>query len=117
MVSIITPTFVTKDTGVQFKNQLKLIGNFDRSYNDDFAGENSSDSKIGYTIQVRKEQRWIPVEGQQLVIQPILNQTTPITVNHQFHVGMSWSSADDRMLVSDVQRMYTRPAGKSLANK
>lgn len=115
--TFITPSFVTKDTAVQFKNSLKLIGNFNRDYNDIFAGDNGTDSKIGYVIQVRKEQRWIPVEGQQLVVQPILNQTTPITVNHQFHVGMAWSSADDRMLVEDVQRRYTRPAGKSLANK
>src|SRR5687768_3990325 len=104
--TFITPTFVTKDTAVQFKNQLKLIGNFDRSYNDIFSGDNSTGSKIGYVIQVRKEQRWIPKEGQQFVEQPILNETTPITVNHQFHIGMSWSSADDRMLVEDVQRRY-----------
>lgn len=115
--TLITPTFVTKDTAVQFKNSLKLIGNFDRSYDDIFEGDNGTDSKIGYVIQVRKEQRWIPVEGQQLVVQPILNQTTPITVNHQFHIGMAWSSADDKMLVEEVQDRYTRPAGKSLANK
>lgn len=115
--TIITPTWVTKDTAVQFKNNLKLIGNFDRSYNDLFSADNSTDSKIGYSVQVRKEQRWVVVEGQQLVVQPILNQTVPITVNHQFQVGMSWSSADDRMLVDDVQRKYTRPAGKAQANK
>lgn len=115
--TLITPTFVTKDTAVQFKNQLKLIGQFNREYNDAFSGDNSMESKIGYVIQVRKEQRWIPQEGQQLVVQPILNQTTPITVNHQFHIGMAWSSADDKLLVEEVQSRYTRPAGKSLANK
>ncbi len=115
--TFITPTFVTKDTAIHFKNQLKLIGNFDRSYNDLFASDNSTGSKIGYVIQVRKEQRWIPKEGQQFVEQPILNETTPITVNHQFHIGMSWSSADDRMLVEEVQSRYTMPAGRSLANK
>lgn len=115
--TFITPTFVTKDVAVHFKNHLKLVGSFDRSYNDQFAGDNSLDSKIGYTVQARKEQRWETVEGQALVVQPILNQTVPITVNHQFQTGMAWSSADDRMLVEDVQRRYTRPAGKSQANK
>lgn len=115
--TFITPSFVTKDAAVQFKNNLKLIGQFDRSYNDIFAGDNSLDSKIGYTVQVRKEQRWAVSEGQALVVQPILNQTTPITINHQFQVGMAWSSADDRLLVEEVQSRYTRPAGRSMANK
>lgn len=115
--TFITPTFVTKDAAVHFKNHLKLVGSFDRSYDPLFSNDNSLDSKIGYTIQARKEQRWETVEGQQLVIQPILNQTVPITVNHQFQTGMAWSSADDRLLVEDVQRRYTRPAGKSQANK
>jgi len=115
--TFISPTFVTKDAAVHFKNNLKLIGQFDRSYNEIFSGDNSLDSKIGYTVQARKEQRWETVEGQALVVQPILNQTVPITINHQFQTGMAWSSADDRLLVEDVQRRYTRPAGKSQANK
>ncbi len=115
--TFITPSFVTKDAAVHFKNNLKLIGQFDRSYNDVFAGSNDLDSKIGYTVNVRKEQRWVTSEGQALVVQPILNQTVPITINHQFQVGMAWSSADDRLLVEDVQSRYTRPAGRSMANK
>lgn len=115
--TFITPSFVTKDAAVHFKNNLKLIGQFDRSYNDIFAGDNSLDSKIGYTVNARKEQRWLVSEGQALVVQPILNQTVPITINHQFQVGMAWSSADDRLLVEDVQSRYTKPAGRSMANK
>src|SRR5687767_14826497 len=115
--SFITPSFVTKDAAVHFKNNLKLIGQFDRSYDDIFSGDNSLDSKIGYTVNVRKEQRWVTSEGQALVVQPILNQTTPITINHQFQIGMAWSSADDRLLVEDVQNRYTKPAGRSMANK
>lgn len=115
--TFISPTFVTKDTAVHFKNNLKLVGQYDRSYNEIFSGDNSLDSKIGYTVQARKEQRWETFEGQALVVQPILNQTVPITINHQFQTGMAWSSADDRLLVEDVQRRYTRPAGKSQANK
>jgi hypothetical protein len=117
MNTIITPTFVTKDSAIHFKNHLRLIGNFDRSYDDLFANNNDESDKRGYTVWVRKEQRWMVYEGQQLVIQPILNQTTPITVNHQFHTGMGWSSADDRMLVEEVQSRYTKPAGRQMANK
>ena len=72
---------------------------------------------MGYTIQVRLPQRFVATEGQALVPQAILNQTVAITLNHQFQVGMGWSSADSAMLVEEVQTRYTKRAGKILANK
>lgn len=114
--TFITPTWVTKDVAVNYKNNLKLIGQFDRSW--DRTWENLPDgAKIGYTVQVRIPQRFTVSEGQALVQQPILNQTVPMSVNHQFQVGMGWSSADDKLVVEEVQKRYTRPAGMAMANK
>lgn len=72
---------------------------------------------MGYTIQVRLPQRFLVTEGQALVQQALLNQTVPITLNHQFQVGMGWSSADSALLVEEVQSRYTSKAGIALANK
>lgn len=116
MNQFISPQWVTTDTAVGFKNNLKLIGNFDRSW--DSSWENKpGGAKIGYTSQVRIEQRWVVNEGQALQQQAILNQTVPITINHQFQVGMGWSSADDALLVEEVQSRYSQPAGRKMANK
>jgi hypothetical protein len=112
----LTPTWFTKDTAVGFKNNLKLIGQFDRSYDDVWANK-PQNMQIGYTVQVRIEQRWIVSEGQALVVQPILNQSVPMTINHQFQIGCEWSSADDALAVEEVQSRYTVPAGKAQANK
>lgn len=116
MNTFLTPTWFTKDTAVGFKNNLKLIGQFDRSYDDVWANK-PQNMQIGYTVQVRIEQRWIVSEGQALVIQPILNQSVPMTINHQFQIGCEWSSADDALAVEEVQTRYTKPAGKAQANK
>lgn len=115
MNTFITPTWVTKDTAVNFKNSLKFLAQFDRTW--DSSWENKPQgAQIGYTTQVRIQQRWVVSEGQALVQQPIFNQTVPLTINHQFQIGMGWSSADDALLVEEVQSRYTKPAGRAQAS-
>jgi len=115
--TLITPTWVTKDTAVNFKNNLKLIGQFDRTWEKQNWGNKPEGAQIGDTVLVRIQQRWEVNEGQALVQQSILNQTVPLTINHQFQVGMGWSSAQDALEIEMVQDRYTRPAGRRMANK
>ena len=100
---------------MNWKNRIKLVSNFDRQWNDEWSSRGGA--KKGYTIQIRIPQRWLVTEGQALVQQAILNQTVPATINHQFQVGMGWSSADSALLVEEVQSRYTSRAGEALANK
>lgn len=115
--TFITPTWVTKDTAVNFKNHLKLIGRFDRTWEQQNWNNKPEGAQIGDTVQIRIQQRWQVTEGQGLVQQAILNQTVPLTINHQFQVGMGWSSAQTALEVEMVQDRYTRPAGRRMANK
>lgn len=115
--TFITPTWVTKDTAVNFKNNLKLIGRFDRTWEKQNWGNKPEGAQIGDTVQVRIQQRWEVNEGQGLVEQSILNQTVPLTINHQFQVGMGWSSAQTALEVEMVQDRYTKVAGRRQANK
>ena len=116
MNTFISPQWVTTDTAVGFKNNLKLIGRFDRTWDSTWESKPGG-AKIGYTTQVRIEQKWQVNEGQALVQQAILNQTVPLTINHQFQVGMGWGSADDALLVEEVQSRYSQVAGRKMANK
>jgi P22 coat protein - gene protein 5 len=115
--TLITPSWVTKDVAVNFKNNLKLIGRFDRSWEKQNWGDKPQGAQIGDTVQVRIQQRWPVVEGQGLVQQAILNQTVPLTINHQFQIGMGWSSSQSALEVEMVQDRYTKPAGRRQANK
>jgi hypothetical protein len=72
-------------------------------------------AKIGYTVQQRIPQRWRVKEGQALQQQPILNQTVPISLTKQLQVAMGWSSADDAILIEEVQERYDKPAGQAFA--
>lgn len=114
--TFITPTWVTKDTAAFWKNSIKLAGTFDRQWDESFRNKPEG-AQIGYTVNARIPQRFTVTEGQALQQQSILNQTVPITINHQQNVGMGWSSADATLAVEEVQERYTMPAGESLANK
>lgn len=116
MNTFISPTWVTTDTAMFWKNNITLVRRFDRQWNNEWTNKPGG-AKIGYTVQIRLPQRWVVTEGQALVQQAILNQTVPATLNHQFQVGMGWSSADSALLVEEVQDRYTSKAGKYLANK
>ena len=111
----ISPTWITTDTAVNYKNNITLVRYFDRQWNSEWTNKPGG-AKIGYSVQVRLPQVFQVAEGQALVQQAILNQTVPLTLNHQYHVGMGWSSADSALLVEEVQKI-TQKAGIALANK
>ncbi len=114
--TFITPNWVSTDVAMNWKNAIRLIGQFDRGYGEEW--QNKPDgAQIGYTVQQRIQQRWVVTEGQALQQQAVLNQTVPISLTHQLQVGMGWSTADATVLVEDVQERYTKPAGSALANK
>ena len=116
MNTIITPTWVSKDVAVNWMNEIRLVGQFDRSWDDQWR-DKPEGAQIGYTVQARIQQRWQVTEGQAFQQQAILNQTVPITLNHQYNVGMSWSTAAATLEIEEVQERYTKPAGQSMANK
>jgi hypothetical protein len=116
MDTFITPNWVTTDTATGFLDSTKLIGRFDRQWDDSFNNKPEG-AQIGNTVQVRIEQRWLATEGQALQQQAILNQTVPISINHQFNIGMGWSSSQQTLEVEEVQSRYTKPAGKRIAAK
>ncbi len=116
MNTFITPTWVSKDTATNFKNAGKFINTLDRSWDDSWQNKPGG-AQIGYTVQARIQQRFTVSEGQALVQQPIQNQTVPITINHQYHTDMGWSSSQGSLEVEEVQSRYTKPAGAAIAAK
>src|SRR5262245_29786647 len=95
-------------------NNIKALRLTDPTYGSEWK-DLPDGAKIGYTVQQRIPQRWRVKEGQALQQQPILNQTVPITLSKQLQVAMGWSSADDAILIEEVQQRYDKPAGQAFA--
>lgn len=116
MNTTITPTWVSKDTAMFWQNSIRLIGQTERGYGKEWQNLPEG-AKIGYTIQQRVPTAPTVSEGQALQIQPYINQTVPISLTHQLQVACGWSTADDTVVIEEVQDRWTRPAGKSLGAK
>lgn len=116
MNTFLTPTWYTKDVAVGWKNSVKLVGNFDRTWNDEWANKPHG-AQIGYTVFVRLPNRPIVNEGQALQVQARLNQAVPVSLTHQLQIASEWSSADDALVVEEVRERYTIPDGQALGNR
>ncbi len=116
MNSFITPNWVSTDVAMNWLNNIKLVAMFDRTW-EGMWKDKPEGAQIGYTAQVRIQQRFRVKRGQALQQQAILNQTVPVSLTDQLQVAMGWSSADDAVVVEEVQQRYTKPAGQSLANE
>lgn len=107
------PTWVMNEVGRRFLNNLKFAANVRKYYADEFR---AGGAKVGYTVNARLPQRFRVAEGQALQLQPLLDSTVPVSLTHQKHVGMGWSTADRTMLIEDVRERYVNPAADALAN-
>jgi hypothetical protein len=107
---------VSKDTAMFWKLGVRLIAQTERGYGKEWQNLPEG-AKIGFTVQQRVPTAPTVSEGQALQIQPYINQTVPISLTHQLQVACGWSTADDTVVIEEVQERWTRPAGKSLAAK
>ena len=101
MNTIITPNWVSADVATGFLDSTKLIGRFDRQWNEEYTNKPGG-AQIGNTVQVRIEQRWTVTEGQAYQAQALFNQTVPITINHQYNIGMNWSTWQGTTEIEEV---------------
>ena len=113
--TLATPTWVTKEIARRFLNNLKFAatGNCNREYDDQYM---QAGAKVGYTVNARLPQRWEVTKGQALVVQSITDQTLPISLTDQANIGLSYSTADQTMIIQDVRERYINPAADQLAN-
>ena len=110
--TLITPTWVTKETAAGYVNFLVFAANLTKEYNDSFK---VAGAKMGDTINVRLPQRFVANHGQALQTQNIFDQTTPVTLNDQVQVAFAYSSAQRTTQVDMVRERYVKPAAQSLA--
>jgi hypothetical protein len=111
--TLITPDWITKETMRLATNNLKFVGNIDRSYDDQYV---QAGAKVGATVKIRLPQRFRTTKGQALQVQSINDQYVPATITDQAHVDMSFSSADLTLSVDNFTARYIKPAGEQLAN-
>lgn len=96
------------------ENNLVVAGKINRSYDAQFA---QTGAKVGYTVQARKPNRFVGTTGPNLNIENLTEGSVPITLDTQFHVDFTMSSADLTMVIDEFSDRYIKPAMAAIANK
>ena len=111
--TLVTPTWVTYEVAREFANSLRGVGQFNRSYSDEFS---QAGAKVGDTVKVRLPQLFEAVAGEGLSVQNLYDQTVNVVLNRRRHVGFGWSSAQATTDLDDIRRRYVMPAAEVLAS-
>lgn len=112
--SLLTISMITKESLRILKNELGFTKNVNRNYDDKFQKEGA---KIGSVINIRKPVRYTVSDGPSLVVQDVTDQSVPLTLGSQKHIGMQFSSKDLTLSIDEFSARYIQPAVVSLANK
>lgn len=112
--SILTDSIIVRESLMELKNQLGFTKNINRQYDDRFAVEGA---KIGDTINIRKPSRYQVTSGATFVAQDSVDQSIPLQLSTQNHVGMAFSMKDLTLSVDNFRERYVKPAVTSLANQ
>lgn len=111
--TLVTPDWVTMETAMYFVNSLRGVAQFDRQYSDEFV---QSGAKVGDTVKVRLPQQFEASEGEELVLQNLLDRTVNVVLNRRRHVGFGWSSTQATTDLDEIRSRYVQPAAETLAS-
>lgn len=111
--TLATSTWVVKEVGRGFLNEIAFVRNLNRTYDDQYI---VSGARVGNTVKARLPQRFSATDGQALQLQNLYDQTVDLTLTNQKNVAFGWSSAQKTTELDDVRARYVQPAAEVLAN-
>lgn len=114
--ALLTDNVILKETMMSLKNNLVFANpkNVTTEYSEEFAQKGA---KKGDTVNIRKPLRYEVTEGATLDIQDSQDQSTPLTLDKHYHVGMAFSEKDRTLSIDKFRERYIDPATIALANK
>lgn len=95
-------------------NNLAFTKGCDRQYSKEFA---VTGAKIGNTINIRKPNSYYVSDGATLHVQDTVEDYTSLTLDHQFHVDVNFTTADLALSLDDFSSRILEPAMAKLASK
>jgi hypothetical protein len=112
--SILTPTMITREALRVLHQKCNFIGNVNRQYDDSFA---QTGAKIGTSLNIRMPSKYTVRTGATLSAQDHIERSTPLTVNSQYGVDVSFTSVELTMELDDFSERILDPAMAQLAAK
>lgn len=110
---LLTVAQITKESLSILHNTLGFTKNVARDYSNQFA---QTGAKIGATINIRKPNRYSVQQGPAITPQGTTESSVPLTLNRQWVVPMTFSTAELTLSIDDFSNRYIKPAIAKLAS-
>lgn len=110
--TLLTPTMITREMLRVLHQECNFIGNVNRQYDDRFA---QSGAKIGTSLNIRMPSKYTVRTGASLSAQNHVERSTPLNVNSQYGVDVSFTSVELTMQLDDFSDRIIKPAMSQLA--
>ena len=114
MNSLLTSSLITREALRILHNNLVFVKGVNRQYSSEFA---KTGAKIGSTVNIRKPNRYFVRTGQTMQVQQTSETYTPLSVNRQWGVDVSFSSSDLTLSLDDFSKRILSPAMARLASQ
>lgn len=112
--SLLTDAKITKESMAILHNTLGFVKGVDRQYSKEFG---NTGAKIGVTINVRKPNRYTVQQGPAITPQGQSESSVPLTLNRQWVVPMTFSTAELTLSIDEFSKRYIQPAISKLASQ
>lgn len=112
--TLLTPTQITRKMLDVLHQKLNFVGNVNRQYDSKFAQDGA---KIGTSLNIRMPAKYTVRTGATLSAQDYTERSTPLTVNSQYGVDVSFTSVELTMSLDDYSERVIEPAMAQLAAK
>jgi hypothetical protein len=112
--TLLTSSVIMKESLRILKNELTFTRGVNREYDEKFG---VTGAKVGATINARKPPRYVGRTGQALQVEASTETYVPITLDTQFGVDISFSSADLTLHIDEFADRFLKPAMATVANK
>ena len=112
--SLLTDAKITKEAMATLHNTLSFVKGVDRQYSKDFA---KTGAKIGQTLNVRQPNRYNVQQGPAITPQGQSESSVPLTLNRQWVIPMTFSTAELTLSIDEFSKRYIQPAMAKLASQ
>lgn len=110
--TLLTPTMITREALMVLHQQLNFVGGVNTQYDERFA---NSGGKIGNTLNIRMPAKYAVRTGATLAAQNHVQRSTPLSVQSQYGVDVSFTSVELTMDMEDFRERHLVPAMAQLA--
>lgn len=112
--NFLTTDLISNVTAAKFVSNNSMLMTANRGLEGDFQ---LSSYKIGDTVQLREQNSFIVGDGPVISLQPTVETSRTLTINHQYNTSMNYSSKDLTLKIDEFEKRYISPMVREITRQ